>query len=161
MAPTAMASKILVPTDFSAPALGALDHAASLAKADGATLHLVHAVDRVHFSKNLAKEYANAANIDQLLEKETAAATAKLEKLAAPLRRKKLKVEVSAHAGEPAKEILRAAKRTKADLVVMGTHGHTGLMRLLMGSVAEKVVREAPCPVITLRAKSGRARKQA
>lgn len=53
--------------------------------------------------------------------------------------------------GEPAESILRAAQEAKADMIVMGTHGRTGLTRLLMGSVAEAVVREAKCPVLTLK----------
>ena len=53
--------------------------------------------------------------------------------------------------GEPAKEILRLAKDERADSIFMGTHGRTGLMRALMGSVAEQVVRKATCPVVTMR----------
>ena len=53
--------------------------------------------------------------------------------------------------GDPAKEIVRAVREAGIDLVVMGTHGRTGLSRLLMGSVAEKTVRRAPCPVLTVR----------
>jgi nucleotide-binding universal stress UspA family protein len=54
--------------------------------------------------------------------------------------------------GNPAAEILSAAREGNCDLIVMGTHGRTGLNRLLMGSVAEEVVRKAPCPVLTVRA---------
>lgn len=53
--------------------------------------------------------------------------------------------------GDPATEILRAAEETKCDVILMGTHGRTGLSRLLMGSVAEQVVRKAPCPVVTVK----------
>src|SRR5262249_7953655 len=53
--------------------------------------------------------------------------------------------------GDPGREILRAARETGADLIVMGTHGRTGLTRLLTGSVAEKVLRKAPCPVLTVK----------
>jgi nucleotide-binding universal stress UspA family protein len=53
--------------------------------------------------------------------------------------------------GDPAQEILHTAEETKADLIVMGTHGRTGLRRLLMGSVAEVVLRKAPCPVLTVK----------
>jgi nucleotide-binding universal stress UspA family protein len=53
--------------------------------------------------------------------------------------------------GDPAEEILRVAQAVKADLVVLGTHGRTGLGRLLMGSVAEQIVRRAPCPVVTVK----------
>ena len=63
------------------------------------------------------------------------------------------RVEVEHHVieGEPAVEILKMASSKSADIIVMGTHGHTGLTRLLVGSVAEDVMRKAPCPVLTIR----------
>ena len=61
-------------------------------------------------------------------------------------------VEIAA--GHPAEAIVRVAQERKADLIVMGTHGRTGLQHVLLGSVAEKVVRLAPCPVLTVRYKS-------
>ena len=60
-------------------------------------------------------------------------------------------VEYRVEDGEPAAEILRVARETRCDFIVMGTHGRTGLGRLLMGSVAERVVREALCPVMTIK----------
>jgi nucleotide-binding universal stress UspA family protein len=62
-------------------------------------------------------------------------------------------VEVDQHVleGDPATEILKAAATTNTDVIVLGTHGHTGLTRLLVGSVAENVMRKAPCPVLTVR----------
>ncbi|HSQ54531.1 MAG TPA: universal stress protein [Gemmata sp.] len=64
---------------------------------------------------------------------------------------KKIKVQHRLVDGDPGSEILKAAKGEGADVIVMGTHGATGLMRLLMGSVAEDVLRKAPCPVLTVR----------
>jgi nucleotide-binding universal stress UspA family protein len=62
--------------------------------------------------------------------------------------------------GEPAEEILRAAKLCDADLIVMGTHGRRGLTRMIMGSVAERIIREAPCPVLTVRSRESGVRSQ-
>jgi nucleotide-binding universal stress UspA family protein len=62
-----------------------------------------------------------------------------------------VRVEHRLAAGDAATEILRLAKETQADVIVMGTHGRTGLARVLMGSVAERVVRKAPCPVVTVK----------
>jgi nucleotide-binding universal stress UspA family protein len=75
----------------------------------------------------------------------------KLERVSAPT---EVRVERQVGEGDSAVEILRAAQDLKADLIVMGTHGRTGLGRLLMGSVAEQVVRKAPCPVLTVRTPS-------
>jgi nucleotide-binding universal stress UspA family protein len=76
------------------------------------------------------------------------AAQEQLDRLAAP--RDDVRAEHRLAEGDAAAEIVRVADEIKADLVVMGTHGRTGLGRLLMGSVAEQVVRKAPCPVLTL-----------
>jgi nucleotide-binding universal stress UspA family protein len=65
--------------------------------------------------------------------------------------------EVKVTAGDPADAIVRVATELEADLIVMATHGHTGLQHVLLGSVAEKVVRHAPCPVLTIRYKKNRA----
>jgi nucleotide-binding universal stress UspA family protein len=62
-----------------------------------------------------------------------------------------VRVEYQLAEGHPAAEILRAARETPCDLIVMGTHGRTGFRRMLMGSVAEEVLRRAPCPVLTVR----------
>jgi nucleotide-binding universal stress UspA family protein len=63
----------------------------------------------------------------------------------------KVRVKHRLAEGDAATEILRLAKETQADVIVMGTHGRTGLVRVLMGSVAEQVVRKAPCPVVTVK----------
>jgi nucleotide-binding universal stress UspA family protein len=147
---------ILVPVDFSDGSMAALDLAADVAKARSATLHLLHAVDKVHFPKTVQTEYAAAANPTALLKRESAAAMAELERVAAPLRRRRVKLELSTPIGPAAETIVKRAKRIGADLIVMGTHGRTGLLRVLMGSVAEEVVRNATCPVTTLRLKPGR-----
>jgi nucleotide-binding universal stress UspA family protein len=70
----------------------------------------------------------------------------------ARVRGERVRVRTMLVEGLPADEILRAARRARADLIVMGTHGRTGVSRVFMGSVAERVVRESRCPVLTVRA---------
>ena len=60
-------------------------------------------------------------------------------------------MDTRVHEGDPATQIVRVAQETRCDLIVLGTHGRTGLGRLLMGSVAEQVLRKAPCPVLTVK----------
>jgi nucleotide-binding universal stress UspA family protein len=77
----------------------------------------------------------------------------KLNTLTEEVRYQGVKVHAIFNEGKPFLEILRAAEEIQADLTVMGTHGRTGLAHVLIGSVAERVVRKAPCPVLTVRAK--------
>lgn len=70
----------------------------------------------------------------------------------ARVKRERVRVKAIVVEGLPPREILRSARRTRADLIVMGTHGRTGVSRLFLGSVAERVVRESRCPVLTVRA---------
>ena len=84
------------------------------------------------------------------LDKMEAAARVKLERLARQLVDGEVRYEVNVTTGEPGVEVLQAAKRLGADLIVMATHGRKGLRRFVVGSVAEHVVREASCPVLTV-----------
>ncbi len=87
-----------------------------------------------------------------------AAARTKLEKLARQKVNGKADYEVEVTTGDPGVEVLHVARRLHADLIVMATHGRKGLRRLVLGSVAERVVREAPCPVLTLSPKATRTK---
>jgi universal stress protein A len=133
-------SRILVATDFSADAARALDYAVELAHRFGAEVIVLH----VHEVVDLVP---GAAAADQL----RAAAQEELERSAAALRGRDVRVRSLLRAGAPSTEILRAAETEGADLLVVGTHGHTGLARLLLGSVAERIVRGAVAPVLTVR----------
>ncbi len=84
-------------------------------------------------------------------EEMEAAAKSKLERLAGGKPGAQNRYEVHVRIGEPGVEVLRAADELGADLIVMATHGRTGLRRLVLGNLAEIVVREAPCPVLTVR----------
>lgn len=142
---------ILVPTDFSSCARRALDYAADLARASGALLVVHHATELplgVHGSERIHPEGAReAVRVDEYA-RSTARAHLddEAERLGGDVR-----VITRAEIGSTVHSILQAAEEMGADLIVMGTHGRTGLRRGLMGSVAERVVRGATCPVLTLR----------
>ena len=134
--------KILVPIDYSETSNRAFHLACSLARDHGAQLVVLHV------AAPLVSGYAGGVllpppegYLDEL--------RAKLSGLQA--RDPKVWVEHRLVEGDPASEILRVASEPRCDVIVMGTHGRTGLGRLLMGSVAEQVVRNAPCAVLTVK----------
>lgn len=137
--------KILVPTDFSAYSNGALDYAATLAKQFGAEIVLVHVIESMYYSVT-----DTFTVVDHLWALETTA-NALLDNTRAQVAEKNVPVKSRLESGSAAEEILKAAEEEKADLIVMGTRGRTGVSHLLLGSVAEKVVRQASCPVLTVR----------
>ncbi len=134
--------RILVPIDFSAGSNVALEMATSLARDSGGSLILAH-VEVIPLSV-VGGEYLYATP-----EPSTEELLAKLNAVEMPDSR--VPVERRLLAGEPADAIIRLAKDEKVDMIVIGTHGRRGLTRLLMGSVAEAVVRAAPCPVMTVK----------
>jgi nucleotide-binding universal stress UspA family protein len=138
--------KILCPIDFDTNSLRALGLAAELARESKTNLYLLHVVP-----------IPTAADVAvPLLKMETAART-KLERIARERVEGGGGYEIDVTTGEPAVEILRAAKRIGVDLIVMATHGRRGLTHLLLGSVAEQTIREALCPVLTISPKVRRA----
>jgi nucleotide-binding universal stress UspA family protein len=133
---------ILHPTDFSPRSEGARRLALSLARDHGARLLVLHVV------RPPAVLYGEAISIlAEGAEKEVGWKA--LRDL--PWPDTTVAVDLSLKEGDPAAEIVRLAQEAPADLIVMGTHGRSGLGRLLMGSVAEQVVRKAPCPVVTMK----------
>jgi universal stress protein A len=139
--------RILVPTDFSAHARDALDHARSLAATFNARLTLLHVFEPI----NLAYESVSA----QMVECAQRAEDDARELLADLYAEVKAAPGPAAHAvfvtGRPEEKIVGMAKKLKQDLIVISTHGHTGLKHLFLGSVAERVLRHATCPVLVLR----------
>ena len=139
--------RILVPIDFSDTSLAALDAAAGFAKAFGAKLLLISAVEPVIVTADLA----GAAEILVKAEQETAMAFQKrLVATARNLTKRGLECRSLVARGNAALTIVETARKTKADLIVIGTHGRTGFSHLFLGSVAERVVRTAPCLVLTV-----------
>jgi universal stress protein A len=149
--------KILVPLDFSEGSLQALDYAIGLGEPFGAELLVLFVVEPVYYA-TLADLYGASANLSMLLEEQKRIAGEQLAELGRRLTRKGVKHRTFLDAGIPYQRIAERVGQLKADIIVMATHGRTGLSHLLLGSVAEKVVRTAPCPVLTVRAAAaGRA----
>lgn len=138
---------ILVPTDFSAHSAKAVDQAVEMAKAFGSTLHLVHAF-------NVPVPFVTPYEVaipENFLEQARDSAKQRLESV-----RERVQgagVEVKAHLTEvpAAPAIARVAEELGADLIVMGTRGNTGLKHVILGSVAERVIRQVDCPVLTVK----------
>ncbi|MEZ4363131.1 MAG: universal stress protein [Kofleriaceae bacterium] len=140
-------SRILVPTDFSDCAARALEYALSLATKVGASVVLVHVFTPpiVYMPEGIWAMPAGERNLHDKLEEA-------LQKLAAQCRETSSRpVEAVIAEGEAAKQIVSTAEAQRCDLIVMGTHGRSGLSHILIGSVAETVVQHSRCPVLTLR----------
>lgn len=149
--------KVLCPVDFSETSRRAMHAAVELARRNGAQLHLLHVYQAPGVSFPEATVFAGDEILQQLADlvvKTIGEWRAEAERLGAP------KVLSHTAMGIPWAEILRFADANAVDLIVMGTHGRSGLMRVLIGSVAEKVVRHAPCPVLTIRPERARATAQ-
>jgi len=136
-------SKILYPTDFSTHSNQAYFHAVALAEKHGASLTIAFVYSpsfgtpEVHGADEDGREYWRN-QLEQIRPVDTS-----------------IPVNHVFLEGDPATEIVRYATETAMDLIVMGTHGRTGLQRLLMGSVAEKVMRDAPCSVLVVKLPKG------
>jgi len=143
--------KILVPTDFSDPSANALRYAKALGDNFGAALHLMHVVNDTSFAYAwMAPEGAVPADIDLRAEMEKHVRV-QLDQVLTPEEQKRFRAQLVLKVGSPFLEIVRYAKSEDIDLIVMGTHGRGPIAHMLMGSVAEKVVRKASCPVLTVR----------
>jgi nucleotide-binding universal stress UspA family protein len=143
-----MYDEILVPTDGSAGSDRVVEHAARLADAHGATLHLLYVVNTAAFATLPMESSFEGIAATLAAEGETALddAVAAVESVAPGMDVRRVVNE-----GSPATEIVDYATGTGCDLVAMGTHGRGGIDRLLLGSVAERVVRNSPIPVLTVR----------
>jgi nucleotide-binding universal stress UspA family protein len=140
---------ILVPTDFSDYAAYALDYATELAKTLQARLTLLY----VFHVSTLALGEAPPAVFDDTLQAMETNARQQTQKALARVLKAGLQGDSLIVEGTPFQTIIETAKSQDVDLIVMGTHGRTGLTHILMGSVAERVVRMAPCPVLVTREK--------
>jgi nucleotide-binding universal stress UspA family protein len=132
-------NRILVATDFSDDSAHALEHAKELARRFGSQI-VLHADEMLAVvpGSNLAVERRNAAQ-------------EQLDRIAKELNDRELSTVSVLRPGFASEEIVKLARDRVVDLIVMGTHGLTGIAHLLLGSVAEHVVRHAPCPVLTVR----------
>lgn len=137
---------IVCPIDFSPGSERAMEHAMALADKFDATVHLLH----VYPLDVFVGPDGGLTLTPEIVAKIAEQSTQGLEKLAAPWRAKGRKVEIHVCDGMAAEETLRFAQKHKADLLVVGTHGRTGLSRMFMGSVAERIVRTSQIPVLTV-----------
>jgi nucleotide-binding universal stress UspA family protein len=140
--------KILVATDFSEPAEAALAYGRAFARTFGATLYLLHVVDDMYV--RLGGD-AYAAVLPELQEDVEREARQRLARIAAEDDVQSLAMEMIVTSGATAQAIVDYAEKENVQLIVVGTHGRGGVAHLLMGSVAERVVRTAHCPVLTVR----------
>ena len=141
--------RILVPHDFSEHSDAALAHADGLARLSRASLHLLHVIQPPPLH---AVTPAGPVQIAMPVEVTDAARIEARELLRRIARSSRADAQVHVEEGSPTAVICRFAERHRTDLIVMGTHGRAGLAHLLLGSVAERVLRRAPCPVLTVRA---------
>jgi len=149
--------RILVPVDFSEDSLNALDYAREFAKPFKAELAVLFVVEPVYYATP-SELYGPTTNLAMLLDEQKRIGLQQLEALAANLKKQRQTVRTLLQTGTPYRVIIDVAKRQGADMIIMATHGRTGLTHVLMGSVAERVVREAGCPVLTVRAAKRKAK---
>ena len=140
--------KVLVPTDFSDYSKSALRYSVNFAKVFDAEIILVYVIEPViyppDFSMGQIAIPAVNAEWDQKAKEE-------LDNLAKNEIPSGVKVQTIVRTGKPFVEIIDTATGEDADIIIIATHGHSGVEHILFGSTAEKVVRKAPCPVLTLR----------
>jgi nucleotide-binding universal stress UspA family protein len=139
---------VLVATDFSEQSKSALEYGRELARTYDATLHVVHVVEDIvaRYSTDIS-----ATMLVGALESLEASASSELDALVTDDDRRTLRAHTMVFTSvAPAETIVAYAKTQAVDVIVIGTHGRSGLAHLFMGSVAERVVRFAPCPVLTV-----------
>jgi nucleotide-binding universal stress UspA family protein len=141
--------RILVATDFSKTSAKALKSAIDLAKASRATLTILHAY--VPFVPLVPEQYLEAGTWDRVDTESRRWAERQLAKLAGRARTSGVRASTKMVIGDPSRHIVRAARSLHADLIVVGTHGRQGLTKLFLGSVAQRVIATATCPVMTIR----------
>ena len=141
--------KVLFPTDFSEHSEHALSYALSFAKEYGAKLYVLHVIEDVQYLANAymfdVPVMPSFADIEQSRLKEMQ------EFIERVITDPAIEIEKAIKRGRPFIEIIRTAREEDVDLIVIATHGRSGLEHVFFGSVAEKVVRKAPCPVLSIR----------
>jgi len=144
--------RILSPVDFHENSLAALEYAAQFARQYDATVYLLHVIPtaELHLHREVYRP-TEGGGADVHWAKKVS--KEKLQEIAQQYLSGGIRHEILTRLGDAAKSILEAAEEVGAELIVMATHGRTGIAHFFLGSVAEQVVREAPCPVLTIRQK--------
>ncbi len=141
-------SSILVPTDFSEHARRALEYAKDLARCLGATLHIIHVIEPIIYPAEWGYSQLGLTELEQELHR---MAQRELDTLLETLRAEGIAARGEILYGRASEQITRYAQEHGIDLISMGTHGRSGLEHFLFGSTTERVLRKAPCPVLTVR----------
>jgi nucleotide-binding universal stress UspA family protein len=144
--------RILFATDFSTASRRAFDTALALAKATDAKPTILSVIPPVLAA--VPEVYLDAATIERLEQQSRQWATRELQKLTTRAKRAGVRVTILLRTGDPVREVLRTATAQRADLLVVGTHGRRGLSKFVLGSVAERLIAQAPCPVVAVRGPS-------
>jgi nucleotide-binding universal stress UspA family protein len=142
-------SRILYASDFSNASRRAFGTALTMARSARATLTVCHVM--LPIVPVVPEHYLDATTFDRLEDEARRYSTRQLARLAARARKTGVRVATLVVQGDPAEQIVRATRTTRADLLVMGTHGRRGFSKFLLGSVAGRVVATARCPVVTVR----------
>jgi nucleotide-binding universal stress UspA family protein len=142
--------QVLYATDFSPASRRALDTALALARVQHAKLTILHVLAPVAV---VPEQYLDAVTMDRLQKQARQWSTRQLGSLATRAKKAGVKASILLREGDAVDQIVRASRSTKSDLIVMGTHGRRGWQKFFLGSVAERVVATAACPVVTVRGK--------
>ncbi len=143
--------KILVPIDFSEYSKSALKYATSFAEIFHSELVLIYVIEPVIYPPDFSMGQISIPAVDLEMDKR---AKEELEKLAQTEFNSSIKVTTMVKTGKPFVEIIETAKEEEVDLIIISSHGHSGVEQILFGSTAEKVVRKSTCPVLTIRRES-------
>ena len=142
--------RVLYAADFSPASRRAFDTALGIAKSLNARLTIVSVLAPV---LTVPDQYIDAVTLDQLDKQARRWSSQRLEKLVERARKAGINASAVLRDGDPADQIVRACRASKSDLIIVGTHGRRGLTKFFLGSVAERVVSTASCPVVTVRGK--------
>jgi len=140
--------KILIPIDFSDYSKAALRYAINFAKCCEADMYLIYVVEPVIYPPDFSMGQIAIPSVNAEWDQRAKDELANLAKSEIPA---DVKAKTIIKTGKPFIEIIETAAEEDIDLIIIATHGHTGVEHILFGSTAEKVVRKAPCPVLTLR----------
>lgn len=145
--------KLLVPTDFSENSKKALVYAVRLAQRNSASLILLHVFESLEFERQLPQDFSYESNeeLRKLFDAARRRSEERLVTLSRGVQESNVRVETSQRLGTPYEEIVKVAKEREVDLIVIATHGYTGLKHFLLGSTTERVANVSPCPVLVVR----------
>lgn len=143
--------RVLYASDFSAASRRAFTTAVAIAKSFDAKLTIVYVIGPL--VPTVPQQYIDAVTLDQLDKQARQWSARQLNRLADHAKKAGVRATTLLRDGDPVDQIVRAGRSTRADLIVVGTHGRRGLPKFFLGSVAERVVATAPCPVVTVRGK--------